>query len=463
MSLVSDLINVLTYEEVKVLGNLNTNRQETALLHLLISHRHKPEPTNECLTQKLLTTSANCDKLKAILLRKVYHELVPDGGLKLLEFLARKKLVNHLFYRELLRAEKEAEKTLSKDELKTFYKQVFFLLTGVTYQDYNAKAARKFADKTIALSSNADDKVFVEAKLLWTEVNGAGISASIGKPAVRKHLVEKIKAFEAFALGVNSPEAHYQINYLWLWFCVLTDAYADALMRCENNIHLLRSHNGIFPANYHLNTEFKYAEMLYFNNRFEEAFRQYKALFYEKYPERLNSEIYHIAKFVQVCVVVEKFDDALHALVHYSSQAKPAMNASNVIAILHFAKVYLAMGELEQGFNHVLKARSIINKNVYVQYEIELRNLENAYFYLHGDRKFAVALARKNLKFLNSRQLTSNITDYSYFYHLIIAFFNLQEKGKSLTAEQIKMLDRYSQASYAQYGYLLKKMLDNCK
>jgi hypothetical protein len=462
MSLIGDLINVLNDEEAEKLNNISVTGKEKDLLLILLNHRHKPEPTNECIIRQLKTTAANCDKLKSYLLQKSYNILVPEGGIKLLTFLSNKKFVTHLLYREFPKVEKEYIATNNKQELASFYRSVFHLVIGVTIKDYDAQLTESIGEKLLQVSDNKDDELYVEAKLLWIEINNAGITASLKNKVTESILRTKIERYENKATTYGGYEGKYQSNYLWQWFFALTDCVEKALFYCEKNVALFKVAGNNLPPNYQLNTEFKYAEMLYFADRFKQAFRQYTFLFFEKYPERLNTEIYHIAKFVQICIVTQNYNEGLKAINHYANVIKPSLDSSNVITILHLAKIYLAKGELEVAYNHILKARSIIKKSVYIQYEIELRNLENIYFYLRGDRKFAVALAKKNLKFLNSKELTINSKDYSYFFHLIIAIYKLQENSKALTRPQKVMFEFYQHGSYAQYGSFLKMILNNC-
>src|SRR6185369_92712 len=70
---------------------------------------------------------------------------------------------------------------------------------------------------------------------------------------------------------------------------------------------------------------------------------------------------------------------------------------------LAFAKLYLSTGDYKQALKYINTAKQINEKAFYVPFDMQIRMLENIYFFLKGDHDFALQLANRNLKFLSAQ------------------------------------------------------------
>jgi hypothetical protein len=129
--------------------------------------------------------------------------------------------------------------------------------------------------------------------------------------------------------------------------------------------------------------------------------------------------------------------------------------------IFSFIKYFLFNGQYEEAFKFIQLGFEKNPKGKYFQYEIELRNLQTAYFFLSGKQEVAVQGCARHIKYLRFHGYGQNKSDYPYFYVLTRAIFDKKTGGGDLTAKEKQMLERYQRGSYAIYGRLLLKMLDS--
>ncbi len=459
MSLISDFINVLNDDEVARLSLLQLTGKERDLLDILLQYRMQPEPGNDVLIKELDTTAGNCDKLKSVLLLKAYYLFVPEGGGRLLAYLLGKRGAQHLLMREIDRQEKEAIQTLDKPALMAFYKDAFNSSASVNFKNYDRAFTKALGDKWMAQSDNKEHTAFeVDAKMLWCELSGYGLKGEIKQKEIYDSMMTEIEKMAVRAKDLSTFEAKYHVHYLKMWLHNTCNESEKALVHIQAILDLYAEPGCTLLPRTGFIMKFKYAETLYLSSNFEQAYNRYSELF-TMYEKEMREEIYHIVKFVQVCIVVGRAEKGEDMLNNYCRQyAVTLSESSHIMTSLHYAKVYMAMGQYERAYSYVIEARNNISKSVYVQYEIELRNLECFYFFFKGDCDFAIQLAKKNIKFLNAKGLLDE--GYGYVFRLITAIIQAKEKGKGLKPEHERIMAICQTSAYAQYGILLNMMYD---
>lgn len=461
VSLVFDLINVLTDNEVEKLKQMNVSGKEEEMLDVLLRHKNKSEPGNELITSRLNISNSFCDKIKSVLLDKSYKQLTSGTNTDIINFLSKKACLPHLMKREILLEEKRLLKqSTSEKELYKFYAEVFRQYTNLSYRYYDEGFALVLYKKISALEPfNPRDLIEMKAKMIWMRISGAGIKAEVRVPKVKAKLIAEIEEFDKQATKTKLVFGRFMVHYLYGFLYGLSGLDAEKSLEHYKQMRDLFNKPGHdLTADNLYTAESRLAEALYFCNQHEEAFNQYE-IFFKEYGAKARSSLYALAKFVQLAIIIERYDRAIYLLEQYMDvYLKTKSGTGNIMASLCYAKYYLCKGELDKGYEYVKMGQEFNPKNLYIQYEIELRNLENAYFYLKGDIEFARTLARKNLKFLQSKGFTMDKHDYGYYYHLILAFYNLHVNNKPLNKEQEKMLEHANRATWAVYGKLLNKM-----
>jgi tetratricopeptide (TPR) repeat protein len=457
MSLISDFINVLSDDEIGRLQQLQISGKEKELLDILLRHRMHPEPGNDVLVKELDTTAGNCDKLKSVLLLKAYYLFVPEGGGKLLAYLLGKRGAQHLLIREIDRQEKEALQILEKQDLIQFYKNAFSAACGVNFKNYDDGFTKNIGRKWIELSDNKKHTAYeVDAKLLWCTLSGFGLKGEIKRQDIYDGLIGDIEKLAIRANELGTYEARYHIHYLKMWLFNTSNQAEKALEHIEAILAMYNEPDCRLMIGLRHIMQFKYAETLYLCSRYNEAYERYCELFV-LYEKEIREEIYHIVKFVQASIVAGHPEKGEELLNNYCRQYAVALSeSSHIMTSLHYAKVYMAMGQYEKAYSYVIEARNNISKSVYVQYEIELRNLECFYFYFKGDHDFAAQLARKNIKFLGSKGLIDE--GFAYVFQLVIAIIQAKGRNRPLKPEHEKIMALCQTSAYAQYGILLNRM-----
>jgi hypothetical protein len=129
--------------------------------------------------------------------------------------------------------------------------------------------------------------------------------------------------------------------------------------------------------------------------------------------------------------------------------------------IISVAKYFLFEGNYALAHEFILLGFEKNPKGKYFQYEVELRNLQTACFYLEGQQDVALSMCRKHVRFLTAHGYGVDTSNFPFYYLLIKSFAKSQKLNKSLSPQDLQMLDRYQKGSYAIYGKLLLKMRES--
>ena len=94
-------------------------------------------------------------------------------------------------------------------------------------------------------------------------------------------------------------------------------------------------------------------------------------------------------------------------------------------------------------------------------FDLQLRVLENIYFYLKNDFLFAKQLATRNIKFIKGQHNNQTFENYILLFKSIIAFTNQIEEGtaieKTILKKQISLQNGFKNL----YCNLVEKLMVN--
>ncbi len=449
-------LQLLTDAEIARLASLDLAPRARSVFDLLSSLRQHPDPSRDMVLERLGVSSIHFDKICSILLRQVYQTIVPEEGTALLYDLNRRNLLGN-FLHEFRRQERELA-AAPPDRRAAFYLDCFNLLGRVSRKDYDERLMRDLARKYDRLHPSPDNQIYFEAHMIGVMIwSGAAKGMNdVIRPKVWRRLLANARRVSE----TTGPMALYKHYKAFALYHLQIDSVPERrLYYLEKAAELGASHPGLFSEEELLLTRCTIAEAHYFSSMdFEHAYRLYAAEF-EQHAELLARDYYHTTKFVQICIIRREYDRARQLLVERFDRHLSANNNSlGTMAAISWGKLLLCTDRIEEAKHYIDMGMRLNRKNFYVQYEIELRMLETAYFMARGDAEFTVRLAEKHIKYLRSKGYTfADSRYYPWYMKLMIAFVNEQETGRELSAELHAKLEEFNEGAAALYGILLRR------
>ena len=408
----------------------------------------------------LKISSAHFDKITSQLLSKCYEFLFGSNNIELLLFLSERSSFAKHYYQEMKRQLSFAEKNFTKQQLAEFYKaNVNFIHFNMPIIHKDENVLRMLADKYLAIEKNRNAKLLIECKLMYVQIDKLFAAALI-----RERKTEQKKKIDA--LGPLPAEANEELAFAYYWLKIYfnnaIEDFEQSLVVTREALVVLKKYTSEQNQIQILRIELKEAELLYYLSRFEESFKSFERWMKMPQTDKLPDGSYYATKYLQVCLITNHLDEAKRILD--SKQTLPATHLREVLLprdIISYAKYFLFSADYEQAFEFIQLGFEKNPKGKYFQYEVELRNMQTAYFFLTNQKKLAGQMCNKHIKYLRSHGYGIKQSDFPFFYVLTKAMYEKKQRGKKLSAKENEMLQRYQLGSYAVYGKLLLKMLES--
>lgn len=403
-------------------------------------------------------SSSHLDKITSELLAKCYILLFGENILELLDFLSSRVALIKLFYNEMNRKLKSFTRTEDNQEQARFIRECFRMIhtnMPMIYRDHNA--SRKLAKLYISLfkgSSKQEAEFYMQCMLLLERLETIFAAGDI------KEQADSIKK-EFEAIGTPSLDFSEDVlfEYYWgqIYFHYALEDYPETFNITQTALKVLSNRKDSDKVHL-LRLELKANELLYYTSRFDEAFDKYHLTVYSPVIKRMPDRLYHETKYIQLCLITDHLDEAGKIL---ATNLGTMLNRVEELImprdIVTYVKYCMFRNDYETAFKFIQIGFEKNPKGKYFQYEIELRNLQTAYFFLTGQEDIAMEMCRKHIKFLRNHGYTSTNNDFPYFYILVKAIFDEKLKH-TFSARHQKMFEHYQKGSYAVYGKLLTKM-----
>ncbi|MBP7388991.1 MAG: hypothetical protein KA841_01230 [Chitinophagales bacterium] len=459
MNLLFELVKHLPHKEFSMLTKVAENGVAADVWRLMLLQRTKPEFDREYFQNTLSISSTHLDKLTSVLLSRCYELLFNNNTLELLDFLSKRTPFNKHYYHELNRQIKRAEATLDNKGLAEFYKaNMSYIQLNMPIIFIDDAVLKKLSVAYLKVDKSANAKLLVECKLLYVTVCKQFAAATIkgNQDAFRKRI-------DALELPADADEelvfAHFWLKSYYHHACENFELCSDVLKTAIRNMKKFTSEKSKLRT---FQMELKLAEMQYYNSHFEESFRSYKKNAKSAYNHKIPDYSYHITKYLQICLITGHLDEAREVVQKRILQnGKLDRNALLPRDIISVAKYFLFEGNYALAHEFILLGFEKNPKGKYFQYEVELRNLQTACFYLEGQQDVALSMCRKHVRFLTAHGYGVDTSNFPFYYLLIKSFAKSQKLNKSLSPQDLQMLDRYQKGSYAIYGKLLLKMRES--
>lgn len=456
MNLLFDFLKNLPESEKNKLRNLQISGVSRGVWQLVNEQAIKGVFDRTRIQKELAISSGHLDKTTSLLLEKCYSHLFPNNVLGLLGFLSsRVAFVKH-FYHELKRQLKYAEAEFDKKELIAFYNaNINFIYFNMPIMHKDEKVLKKLAAKYLAFERGSNAKLSIECKLMYVQVDKLFAAATV--QSLRDRLKKKIDA-----LGKLPKDADEELTFTYYWLKIYfnnaIENFPASVVVSEEAARALKKFKSVQSQINMLRIELKLSELLYYLNRFEDSFQKFERWMKSPLADKIPDRGYYTTKYLQVSLITNHLKEA--EMILEEKKTLPPAQLREVLLprdIISFAKFYLFNGDYQEAFDFIQLGFEKNPKGKYFQYEVELRNLQTAYFFLVNDRSMLVQLCNKHMKYLHAHGYPISKSDFPFFYVLTKAML---KKGRNLSEKEIKMLDRYQLGSYGVYGKLLLKMLD---
>lgn len=460
MNLLFDFLKHLQEREKQKLKSLLLKGRSAQVWAMLNQQAEQQFFDREKIEKELEISSAHFDKITSQLLSKCYEHLFGENSLELLGFLSeRASFVKH-FYQEMKRQMSYAEANFSKKKLADFYKaNVNFIHFNMPIIHKDEEVLKKLAAKYLAIEKNRTSKLLIACKLMYVQIDKLFAAALI-----RANAEEQKKKIDALGALPDNADEELAFAFYWLriYFNHAIEDFEQALAVTEEALTLIKKYKSELNKVQVLRIELKHAELLYYLNRFEESFQTFEQWMKMPQAQKLPDYPYYATKYFQVCLVTGHLAEARKILA--AKETMPIQQLKAVLLprdLISYAKYYLFSGDYGEAFEFIQLGFEKNPKGKYFQYEVELRNMQTACFYLSGQKKLAVQMCNKHIKYLRSHNYGVKQSDFPYFYVLTKAMYEKKQRGKKLSKKDEAMLQRYQKGSYAVYGKLLLKMLES--
>jgi hypothetical protein len=459
MNLLFDFIKHLQPAEREVLRGMVLKGRSAQVWDMINRQATGTGYNREVIQQELGITPAHFDKITSQLLARCYEQMYGKDGLKLLRFLSERAAFVKHYYQEMKRQMLHVEKTGNNRQLAAFYK------ANINCIHYNMPIIHKdeavlnmLADKYVTVEKNSNARLLVACKQVYVQIDKLFAAAQIRNK--RDEQWEKIEN-----LGPLPDDADEELAFAYYWlriyFLGAIEDFANAFLVTRTALQVLKRYKSATNTQQMLRIELKQAELLYYLSRFDESFKGFEKWIRKPVVDELPDASYYFTKYIQICLITGHIQQAGDII--YTKRILPVEHVHELMLprdIISMAKYFLFNNEYERAFEFIQLGFEKNPKGRYFQYEVELRNLQTAYFYLTNQKPLAVQMCNKHIKYLRSHNYGVRQSDFPYFYVLTKSMYEKSKKGKPLSAKDQAMLQRYQLGSYAVYGKLLLKMLE---
>lgn len=421
------------------LNSLRFIGKEKAVFDFTQRYRLSDFPEIPEVVEKLKISDAHYYKINSVLLRKCYVALVPAGGIELLQFLKQKNLFS-LLRHEMLFQDKKFASLKSKTELEKFYLCCFHYLIDLPYKYYDKKLIGAFGKKYLGArgDKSESDALYVKFHTLFADINRIAARKN-PKKSIGITLSELLKYEKELEGSKHYLATYYLYRSICSYYSYYDNQPVKVIEYLEKAIILKDRIADFFPIDISLFLQLLYADALFTNNEITEAEQIYSKAFEKGVDENMYGYYYHCEQYALLSVIRGKFEQAKKLL---DKVFQPCIdNKLDIYATrgaMCYVKLYLSNSDLKNALSYLNLAKATNEKTFYLPFEVQLRVLENIYFFLKQDYDFSFQLANRNIKFLKTQEQTDIFENYLLLWKTITGMINCITKKIPMSVELVK-------------------------
>jgi hypothetical protein len=457
------LLQTLSDEECTLLHSIRLIGKEKEVFNFLLQHRSTELPDSDNILKSLDITDTHYYKINSVLLRKCYQCLVPGEGAALLQFLKLKNLFS-LLRHEILTQDKKRSSSKDTDADKEFYLSCFHYFIDFPYKYYDKKLTDAFGEKYLkACGHEESDKLYVKYHKLLADVNRMSARKN-PKKALGVSIQELHKQEEALAKSQHYLATYYLYRAISSYYNYYEKNNEKVLEYLQKAIGLKDKIAYFFKIDIGKFLELLYADTLFQNNKVAEAESIYSKAFKGGMPDNMFGYFYHCEQYALVLITTKEYDKALELLNRvFLPCIENKLDIYATRGAMCYVKLYLSNGELKNASHYLNIAKGINEKTFYLPFDVQLRVLENIYFFLKDDFEFALQLANRNIKFLRAQEQEEVFSDYLRFWKMITVFLNSIFKESEIPASALADLEYLNQHYRNLYCNLFPMLLERTR
>lgn len=452
MNYLIQFLTVLKENEIEKLKQIQLIGKEKKLLEILIEYKNKNLP-KEIILEKLQLSENHFYKACSVLLDKCYQFMFENNVFKILKFLSKRDLYQNLKH-EIFQQEKNYSNDLAFNLL------AFELLQRGSYKNHEENIIQYFANQILNIVKSNEKEYekfnyYVEVRRIRSKMfELAALQNSLEAEKYKNRLLELSNQMDKSQHSLAFFHLYHGLyNYHIFFDKQLENSHnllINALEACKNEKELLDLEDLSI-------TKLKIAENLYYHSNFLESYHLYEEI-QEEYPEIFYEDFYHLTKYVQLLLILEKWEKAEEILKnHFLNYLKVLHPTRGTMAAINYTKLFLLQKDFKEANYALQKARFLNDKNFYLPYEFEIRLLESTLYFFTEDTNFFLTTLKKQYKYLKSKGLKlweSNYVNYLRFLEEVYKYKKKNQKFKWKEKFQ-SIYNTFQESSYKVYGKLL--------
>ncbi|MCE3278776.1 MAG: hypothetical protein K0S44_967 [Bacteroidetes bacterium] len=437
MSQLQSLLQTLSDQELNELDSLRLIGKEKIVYDYTKKFRSVEFPDIPEVVKELGITEAHYYKINSILLRKAYNALIPQQGTDLLQFLKRKNVFN-LLRHEIIVQDKKTSGLKNKKDLKAFYLLCFHYLIDLPYKYYDKKLIDVFGKKYLSVDKSRSDELYVKFHTLFADINRIA-----ARKNPKRSLGITVSDLLKYEKELEGTDNHLALYYLYRCICSYYSYYdkqpKKVIEYLKKAMNIKEQIASFFPIDISLFLQLLYADALFTDNQIAEAEKIYNKAFEKGVDENMYGYYFHCEQYALVSILREKYEQAKELLDEvFQPCIDNRMDIYATRGALCYVKLYLSNTDLKNALNYLNIAKVNNEKTFYLPFDVQLRVLENIYFFMKKDYDFSFQLANRNIKFLKAQEQTDIFENYLLLWKMIIAMINSITRKTELSEEIIK-------------------------
>lgn len=402
------LINALHAPDIERLQAIDLKKSKIKIfLNTLIDNRKSGFPKEEELRKQLQLDANSYRKMKAVLLQKCLKTLVPEGGIKLLEFLGRYRL-SELFMREAgkLISVVEKSKHITPLDKASIYKHCYLGSTRLPFSLFDESRLSVY-EAGFLKNYSLPDKViqFNVLKLngVFVRIVQTFFSMQISEENYKKFSAE-IKTIEQNLKDAKSERINVFIDGIYavldFYYQKISVEIKHRFEKIFNRYQLLKSNDTqdeIFTVKFYL----AYYETMAGN--YEYSMQLFEEL--EKdFPELIRFSPKITFRYTLVLGILKETEKMKRVIDLYMKKYLQSYDPDGkVLTCLALVVYHLLLNETEKASEYIRIFQNNINRKALLAYDIGIRMFEIIVFYQRADDKFAEQQFTKLIRYLQDR------------------------------------------------------------
>ncbi len=310
---------------------------------------------------------------------------------------------------------------------------------------------------TVATNNQTpDDDIITEARLLFNKINQTTNRCTI--TGVQNEVSSEISRLENRLSEAKGDKAKFYICKACDLYCIIYKTPEERLSYLQKMITIIETPGADIPNREKALTRFKIADVLYDENKIEEA-HTYIYNLYKSEPESFKELLSGYQLLVETSILLKKYDLAEKILNdEFSKSIELQTEPYCKFAHLNYAKLYLHKADYEKAITHIIETKHMRKSELNMLLEAQIRIYETIYFFLIGDVDYASQLITINLKFCEFHNIGDRSPEIKEIFNTVNELIQARLNNSTITIKTMDSLNRFQTGPWRIFGELLMRL-----